>query len=376
MSVFVIKCVIFVFISDTSPVLMSVTATTPVPGIVYQLTELLTSIPTHGIVSKQSTQVDLMQRKANDFVVRQGARTKEQQYSLLRDCGGQAEEGYLNPTPHPHLTRLSPHRNKAKEISIQEQEPHGIMKSDQRESRVPRNATSSRHDPPSPVTPLKWDRGPYLAGTPEEEEEDEDEEEDGAGAGDGAGVRAGDGVRDPQWGDDGVCGTPDTEDSDLYCSDEEDRIGFTAGTDKEEDDVVYDEDSRYSLERVFVNQYISNSMTHPDHMSHPPAKTSTSLISGSRQEVARGVGTVGSNRSTDALQYHRSSSNVSSASLKSFTENKSRSRDQGTEHSFAMITSSSEPTMRFENPAQQLDNQLRKARLTFASLRDEIKSDL
>jgi hypothetical protein len=377
-SVFVVMCVTFVFISDTSPVLLSVTATIPVPVIVYQLTELLTSIPTsEHMVPKRSTQVDLMQRKANDFVVRQGARTKEQQYSLLRDCGGQAEEGYLNPTPRPLLTRLSPHRNKAKEMPVQEQEPHGIMKMDLRESRVPRNATSSRHDPPSPVTPLKWDRGPYLAGTPEEEDE---EEEDGSGAGDGTGVRAGDGVgdgvRDPQWGDDGVCGTPDTEDSDLYCSDEEDRIGFTAGTDKEEDDVVYDEDSRYSLERVFVNQYISNSMTQPDHMSHPSAKTSTSLISGSREEVARGICTAGSNRSTDALQYHRSSSNVSSASLKSFAENKSRSRDQGTEYSFAMITSSSEPTMRFENPAQQLDNQLRKARLTFASLRDEIKSDL
>jgi hypothetical protein len=296
-----------------------------------------------------------MQRKSIDLVTNQEARIKEERHNLRRDSAVRAEEGYLKPTPRPLLTRLSPHRNTTEEMSAPVR--LGIVQGNKGERRVALNPTFYRRDPPSLETPLQSERGPYLAGTSEEEEEEEEEE--------GVEVRA----KDPKWGDDGVCGTPDTEDSDIYCSDEEDRIGFTAGNNEEEVDVVCDEDSGYSFERVFVNQYLSNSLLQPS------VRTSTSTIAGSREEGTGDVSAVSSSRSKDTKHYHRSTLNVSSASVKSFT-NKSSTRYQDTEHCPMMITSSSEPTLRRENAAQQLDNQLRKARLTFASLRDEIKSDL
>jgi hypothetical protein len=312
------------------------------------------------MVFQQSTQVDLMQRKSIDLIANQEARTKEERRNLRRDSAVRPEEEYLKPTPRPLLTRLSPHRNKTEEISVPVR--LGIVQSNQGERRVPLNPTSYHRDPPSLETPLQSEREPYLAGTPEEEEEEEEE---------GVEVRA----QDPKWSDYGVCGTPDTEDSDIYCSEEKDRIGFAAGTNEEEVDVVCDDDSGYSFERVFVNQYLSNSMSRPDHMLQPSVKTSTSMIAGNREEGTGDVSAVGSIRSKDTKHYLRSTLNVSSASVKSFT-NKSSTLYQDTEHCPMMITTSSEPTLRWENAAQQLDNQLRKARLTFASLRDEIKSDL
>lgn len=307
-----------------------------------------------------------MQRRANDFVSRQGARSKEHRHTLLRDRGVQAEEGQQKPSPHHLRNRLSPHPDEAREMSVSE--PFWMMEGNQEERRFPRKPASFRRNPLSPETPKQSERGPYLQATPEEEEEEEGEE--------GIGVGAGSGSRDPRWGDDGVCGTPDTEDSDLYCSDEEDRIEFTVGADKENADVVCDEDSRYSLERVFVNQYLSNSIVQPTHTSHLPVKASTSKIVGGRMTSTGDAGATDTSRSKNAQHHHRPSLNVSSGSVKSSADNKWRTRSQGTEDCHTMVTCLSEPTLRWENPAQQLDNQLRKARLTLASLRDTIKSDI
>jgi hypothetical protein len=295
------------------------------------------------MVSQQSTQVDLMKRRSIDFIASQEARTEEERHSLCLGSAVRAGEECLKPTLRPFLIRLSPNRNKTQEMSVPV--PLSKVQANQEGRCVPLNPTSYRCDPASPETPLQSERGPYLAETPEEEE--------------GVEVR----VEDPTWGDGGVCGTPDTEDSDMYCSDEEDRIGFIAATSKEDVDVVCDEDSGYSLERVFVNQYLSNSMSQLD-ISQPFAKTSTSTIAESREKGTGDVSAVSSSRSKDSKHYHRSTLNASSSIVKSFTE-KSSTRYQDTEH-----------CLRWENAAQQLDNQLRKARLTFASLRDEIKSDL
>ena len=286
-------------------------------------------------------------------MTQQVTRTKEQRCSVLRDFGHQAEQGSMSLKPTTSspmaLLPLTPHG--VRETSALQ--PFRVQGVGHGERNVPSNPDyfSSHGDPCTPNTPQQADPGEQLGGTPEEEEKAEG----------------------PRWNDDddSVCGTPETDDSDLYCSDEEEEgIRFTADTHKEKVEVACDEDSEYSIERVFVNRYLSNSVTHTDHVSPSPVKVATSEAR-SREEVTCDVGIVGGSRNKNTQ------SNLCSSSTASHTYTKSNgTRDQYTNHCPDSVVCLSGRALRMDDPVLQLDNQLRKARLTFASLRAEIKTNL